>query len=102
MRDAAQRRGIAITSIARQVVPADFEAFDLILAMDATNLAALRRLAPAAHRSKIRLFRELDPDAAGADVPDPYYGGPEGFDDVLDIVTRTGRAWLTELTARRD
>jgi protein-tyrosine phosphatase len=102
MRDAARRRGITITSIARQVVPADFEAFDLILAMDATNLATLRRLAPAAHHGKIRLFRELDPDAAGTDVPDPYYGGSEGFDDVLDIVTRTGRAWLTELTARRD
>jgi len=102
MRDAARRRGITITSIARQVAPDDFEAFDLILAMDATNLTTLRRLAPVAHRGKIRLFRELDPDGAGADVPDPYYGGPEGFDDVLDIVTRTGRAWLTELTARRD
>jgi protein-tyrosine phosphatase len=97
IRKAARRRSIAITSIARQVVSDDFEQFDLILAMDAANVSALQRLAPAAHRSKIRLFREVDPDGPGEDVPDPYYGGADGFEDVLDIVARTGRAWLNEL-----
>lgn len=100
MRHAARRRGMEVTSIARQVAPDDFERFDLIFAMDADNLAALRRLAPPAHRDKIRLFRDLDPDDPGADVPDPYYGGPEGFDDVLDIVTRTAQALLDDLSAR--
>lgn len=97
MRRAAHARDVAITSIARQVVDADFEQFDLILAMDASNVSALHRLAPAAQRSKIKLFRDLDPEAPGEDVPDPYYGGADGFDHVLDIVTRTGRAWLEEL-----
>lgn len=100
MRHAAGRRQVDITSIARQVVPEDFERFDVILAMDASNLSALRRLAPAAHRDKVRLFRDLDPEAPGDDVPDPYYGGARGFDEVLDIVDRTARAWLDELTAR--
>ena len=101
MRDAASRRQIDITSIARQVSRNDFETFDHIFAMDADNLSALLRLAPDAHRHKVRLFRDYDPDAPGEDVPDPYYGGDHGFDEVLDIVTRTGRALLDEL-ARRD
>ena len=60
--------------------------------------AALRRLSPAAHHDKIRLFRDLDPDGAGQDVPDPYYGDADGFDEVLDIVTRAATALLAELT----
>lgn len=100
MRQAARRRGLTITSTARKIEPADFHNFDVILAMDASNLAALRRLAPTTHRARLQLFRDLDPVAPGLDVPDPYYGGNEGFDEVLDIVTRTGRAWLHELTKR--
>jgi protein-tyrosine phosphatase len=96
MRRAAERRGVTLSSIARQVTVTDFERFDHIFAMDAANLRALRAMAPAGHRDKVRLFRDLDPDAPGEDVPDPYYGGPDGFDEVLDIVTRTGRALLAE------
>ncbi len=102
MRQAAERRGIQLTSIARQVTAEDFERFDLILAMDASNLQDLRALAPATHRQKIRLFRELDPDAPGEDVPDPYYGHADGFNEVLDIVTRTSQAWLADLVRRAD
>ncbi|MDP1569706.1 MAG: low molecular weight protein-tyrosine-phosphatase [Vicinamibacterales bacterium] len=102
MRAAASARGIAVTSRARQVAADDFERFDHIFAMDADNLRALRALAPPAGAHKLRLFRDLDPEAPGEDVPDPYTGGPEDFDEVLDIVTRTGRALLAELTARRD
>jgi len=97
MRQAGRRRGIEVTSIARQVEPEDFDRFDHILAMDATNLRELRRLAPPEHRGKIRLFRDLDPEGAGEDVPDPYYGDAASFDEVLDIVTRTGRVLLAEL-----
>jgi protein-tyrosine phosphatase len=97
MREAAEARGFPLPSIARRISVEDFERFDHIFAMDATNLAALRRLAPQEHQSKIRLFRDLDPEGRGQDVPDPYYGGPEGFEEVLDIVTRTSRALLNEL-----
>jgi len=98
MRQAAERRGIEIRSVARQVTRTDFEDFDWILAMDASNLETLHRMAPAARRPKVRLFRDLDPDGRGQDVPDPYYGDMNGFDEVLDIVTRTARALLAELT----
>ncbi len=96
MRQAAERRGIALTSIARQIQVEDFERFDHIFAMDGSNLRDLRAMAPAAHYAKIRLFRDLDPEGPGKDVPDPYYGGVAGFDEVLDIVTRTGRVLLRE------
>lgn len=102
MRQAARARGIAVTSRARTVAPDDFERFDHIFAMDAENLRTLRAIAPPAQRHKLRLFRDLDPDAPSEDVPDPYGGGPDDFDEVLDIVTRTGRALLEELTARDD
>ncbi len=101
MRQAAERRGVMLTSIARQVTGDDFERFDHIFAMDESNLRDLQAMAPSAHRDKIRLFRDLDPDGPGEDVPDPYYGGPSGFDLVLDIVTRVGRALVDELQASR-
>jgi protein-tyrosine phosphatase len=98
MRHAAARRGMEVRSIARQVTRDDFDQFDWILAMDASNRDDLRRMAPAARHDRIRLFRDLDPDAPGEDVPDPYYGSAADFDEVLDIVTRTARALLAELT----
>jgi protein-tyrosine phosphatase len=97
MRHFAEQRGIRLGSIARQVVPSDFEDFDWILAMDSSNLDHLRRLAHPGHHHKIRKFRDFDPDAPGADVPDPYYGDDTGFTDVLDIVTRTSEALLAHL-----
>jgi protein-tyrosine phosphatase len=97
MRRAAERRGLTLTSLARAVRPDDYEHFDVILAMDTDNLRTLRKRAPAAHHHKIRLFRDLDPEEPGLDVPDPYYGPEGGFEDVLDIVTRTSQALLEEL-----
>jgi protein-tyrosine phosphatase len=76
---------------ARQVRQRDFDDFDLILAMDRGHLRALERMAPPKHRAKIRLF------AADRDVPDPYYGGPEGFERVLDLVEDQCRSLLEEL-----
>ena len=100
MRQAAHRRGLTMTSIARQVTRDDFDRFDLLVAMDSTNAATLRRLAPAGQASKVVLFRDYDPDAPGEDVPDPYYDGADGFDEVLDIVTRAGRGLLADLRKR--
>ena len=101
MRRAASRRGIAVSSNARQFTEDDFDEFDLILAMDASNFDTLARMAPAAKRSKLVLFRDYDPNGPGEDVPDPYYGGPGGFDDVLDIVTRAGQGLLASLLKQR-
>ncbi len=98
---AAARRGIAMRGLARQVTAEDFERFDLLLAMDAENLRDLRRLAPNAEAAaRVRRLREFDPasaDATSLDVPDPYYGGPGGFDHVLDLVEAACAGLLAEL-----
>lgn len=87
---AAAARGYPLTSVARQVTPADFATADLLLAMDARNAADLRGLAPDdAAAGKVRLLRSYDPASAGGDdldVPDPYYGDGDGFALVLDQV----------------
>lgn len=70
---------------ARRVNDQDFERFDLILAMDQTNLAALQRLCPAQHLSKLHLLLEFAPSAGVNEVPDPYYGNLAGFERVLDL-----------------
>jgi protein-tyrosine phosphatase len=102
---AALRRGITLRGTAQQVRDADFADYDLLVAMDASNHADLLRLAgdDEALRDKVVLLRELDPDAVAArdtDVPDPYYGGPNGFDTVLDVVESGCRGLLAELRAR--
>ena len=97
---AARQRGIVLDGAARQVRPSDFEEYDLILAADRDNLLDLRAMVPAGARAKIHLLREFDPASAGApdlDVPDPYYGGPDGFEDVLDLVEAACRGLLAEV-----
>lgn len=98
----ARRRGITLEGAARQVWPRDFEEFDLILAMDSSNLRNLQRLASdETARAKVRLLREFDPAAEGdLDVPDPYYGGADGFDRVLDLVHAACRSLLEQLQAK--
>ena len=91
MLQTAQKNGIQLTSRARQFQPEDFEETDLILAMDRSNLTALEQMCPSPVAiEKIRLFRFFDPLAEGdLDVPDPYYGGNQGFDNVFEMVNRT-------------
>ena len=100
---AARARGVTLEGGARQLTVDDFEAFDLLLAMDRDNLAGIRALAPDEDAAaKARLLREYDPTSAGApdlDVPDPYYGGPQGFETVLDQVEAACRGLLAELRA---
>ena len=91
---AAARRGVEMTGAARQVTGADFAAFDLLLAMDADNLRALRRIAPPGTDHKLRLLADVD-------VPDPYYGGEDGFETVLDLVDDACRRLLDELDLRQ-
>ena len=98
---AAARRGYDLSRLrARTVEPVDFERFDLILAMDRENLKALRRRAPSHAHERLRLFLEFSPDAAPEDVPDPYYGGPNGFEQVLDLVEAATRGLLKHLRQR--
>jgi protein-tyrosine phosphatase len=103
-RTAARRRGIELGGTARQVSRADLDEFDLVLAADAANRRDLLRLAgqDPARRAKVRLLREFDTESARSgdlDVPDPYYGGGDGFELVLDIVDASCRGLLRELQA---
>jgi len=86
-RMAARARGVALESRARQFTRADFERFDYVLAMDDANREHLLALAPdAVAKAKIRLLTAFDLEAApDAPVPDPYHGGPDGFELVLDL-----------------
>jgi len=96
---AAAARGIVLEGAARQVRPSDFDDYDLLLAADRENLADLRAIAPDDEaRAKVRLLREFDPHSHGdLDVPDPYYGGPGGFEEVLDLVEAACRGLLAEV-----
>jgi len=98
---AALRRGIDLSALrARMVHASDFDAFDLILAMDEQNLRELRRRAPAQRHSRIRLMMEFRPDASLREVPDPYYGGPQGFEQVLDLLEEAAEGLLQELLSQ--
>jgi len=97
----ARGRGVHMEGRARQFEAADFHRLDLVLAMDAQNAADLRALAPDARAAaKVRLLREFDPSADGdRSVPDPYYGGVDGFTDVFDMVDAACRGLLEHLRA---
>jgi protein-tyrosine phosphatase len=99
MQETAARHGIDISTLrARRFRASDFEEYDLILAMDRQNLHDILRMAMAGQRSRVKLFRAFDPDEAGSlDVPDPYYGGRDGFEDVFEIVSRTSNNLLSVL-----
>jgi protein-tyrosine phosphatase len=98
---AARRRGITLSGAAQQVRPEDFRRFDLLIALDRSNLRELLAVAPDEEAAeKVRLLREFDPAAGGdLDVPDPYYGGDRGFETVLDMVERACRGLIDELRA---
>jgi len=95
---AAQKRGVPLPSIGRQVRRADFAEFDLIVAMDRNNRRDLEALAPAGQGGKIKLMRAFEPsgDREG-DVPDPYYGGPFEFDTVYEMLLRCCARMLDDL-----
>ncbi len=98
---AAAERGVRLDGTARQVTVADFDRYDLLVAMDRSNRDQLLRLAPdEPARERVRLLSEFG-DGAEADVPDPYYGGVDGFEQVLDIVERSCAALLEEARSGR-
>lgn len=93
------RRGTPLDHRARTVRHEDFTAFDHILAMDRSNLANLRALAPAAATAQVALIGDFDPAAPGSEVPDPYHDGPDAFTAVYDQLDRACRGFLDQ-TAR--
>ena len=95
---AAQRRGVDLSALcARQVTKDDFTRFDLVLVMDDHNFERLADDCPPALRRKIRLFMEYAPHTGRRAVPDPYYGGVNAFEEVLDLVEQAAEGLLDEL-----
>ena len=98
---AMRLRGIDISGLrGRRIIAADFEKFDLILAMDRTNRDALLKLAPKEHRDKVRLLMDYAPNLCVHEIPDPFFGKNNGFDYVCQLVDAACRGLLVSLTAR--
>lgn len=98
---AAARRGYDLSGLrARQVNDFDFVRFDLILGMDRHNLDLLKRACPEAAKHKLGLFLDYAAEVDEDEVPDPYYGGAEGFENVLDLVEAAATGLLSTLTRK--
>lgn len=95
---AAKQRGYDMSQLrGRQVEAGDFKRFDYVLAMDEANLSILQRLRPRDAESHLGLFLEFAERHAEHEVPDPYYGGPEGFERVLDLVEDAAHGLLQHI-----
>jgi protein-tyrosine phosphatase len=95
---AARRRGYELAGLrARQVQPVDFDRFDFLLAMDRANLAELNDRRPRGATARVGLFLEYAPETGFSEVPDPYYGGVEDFERVLDLCEAGARGMLASL-----
>ncbi len=99
---AARRRGYDLSrQKARVLTVGDFDRFDYILCMDRSNLDVAQRLQPSAFAGYLGLFLDFAPWVETREVPDPYYGGPAGFDRVLDMVEEGAKSLIAEILARR-
>jgi len=98
--EAAGKRGYDLSFLrARAVEPADFQKFDLLLAMDREHEWSLQSQAPEAAKNRIRLFMSFAPDLGVQEVPDPYYGGRDGFEHVLDLIEASCRGLMDHVRA---
>jgi protein-tyrosine phosphatase len=94
-------RGVDLSDlVARRVAPADFDAFDYVLAMDQDNYMALCEICPDQHVEKVHMFMDFAPHMRTREIPDPYYGGPAGFDRVFDLVEAASAGLLEEIKRR--
>ena len=95
----AATHGVTLSGHARQVQPEDFKRFDYMAAMDRSNLSSLEDYrAGVGGDASLYLLREFDPEGGpGAEVPDPYYGGPDGFEEVFELVERSCRGLLDHI-----
>ncbi len=100
-RRAAAVRGYDLSALrARHMTEFDFVRFDHILAMDQDNLTLLRKACPAEHRHKLGLLLEYSPNFSEREVPDPYYGGADGFEHVLDLVEDAASGLIDKLARK--
>lgn len=100
---AGAARGYDLSALrGRQVTKADFERFDLLLAMDRANHAGLMALAPSPASERVRLFLTFAPELGLEEVPDPYYGGPSGFEQVLDLAESASRGLLAAIRQAKE
>ena len=100
---AALGRGVDISGqSSRKIELEDFDDFDLILAMDGSNISDLQDVAPHAARHKIRRFLDYAPHLDAEDVPDPYHGGEAGFDHALDLIEAAAKGLLEDLMRERE
>lgn len=99
MQHTARQHGVDLSShVARQLSQEDLARYDYILVMDRENLEDVLRMdREGRFRDKVQLFRTFDPEPGNGEVPDPYYGGARGFEEVYQIVTRTARRLLEHL-----
>ena len=96
--DVLLRRGYAPGRLrTRKVTAQDFQKFDLILAMDSSNLTELRRLCPPEHAGKLKLLMDFAQDAQETDIPDPYYGNIQGFERVLNLCETSVKGLVSHL-----
>ena len=101
-REAGEARGYSFVGLsAREVQPQDFAAFDYILAMDRQNLQNLTLQCPKEHRSKLSLFLDFATDIDKSEVPDPYYGGPNGFEHVVDLIEAASDGLIDHIQAAK-
>ncbi len=97
---AALERGIDLSQLrARKVIMGDFEDFDYLLAMDEHNFETMMQACPSPYQHKIKYFLDYAPHVKVREVPDPYYGGPFGFQDVLDLIEAASEGFLQSLEA---
>lgn len=97
----AQERGIDISDlVARRVEPDDFDLFDFVVAMDQDNYMSLSEICPDQHVDKIFMFMDFADHMRTREVPDPYYGGPSGFDRVFDLVEAASEGLLHQIRQR--
>lgn len=102
MAAAANQRQISMDGKGRQFVKGDFQAFDLILAMDRDNFAGIAALDPQGkYADKVRLMCDFCTEHSLREVPDPYYGGPEGFNQVIDLLLDACSGLLDQLIAEQ-
>lgn len=101
-RRTAEKYGITLQSTARQFEVSDLEYFDLVLAMDSENLTNIKRIGSQQNGTRIGMLRDFDPEPGNGEVPDPYYGGLQGFENVFQIVRRSCEAILDELEKHID
>ena len=94
-------RGIDLSDLrARRLAHGDYQRFDYLLAMDGENFQIMAQHCPPEHMKKLRMFMEFAPGLGIAEVPDPYYGGPSGFDRVLDMIEAAAEGLIEHIRER--